>query len=324
MARSVKQNAGVIGLGIIGSRVAANLRKAGYQTWVWNRTPRPEPNFLSSAAEVAESARIIQVFVSDGPALLETVESMAPVLGPEHIVLNHATIAPKETLEAARIVADRHANYLDAPFTGSRDAAESGQIVFFIGGELGVLDRARSHLEVNAKAILPIGEIGQAAAIKIVTNLMTAVAVGSFAEALCLLEKSGIPLYKLREALEHHVARSPLVDLKMPAMITGDFDPRFSLKHMFKDVQIALSMAEEFGVELPEAAAFAGEAMAGIQKGWADLDFSSIARHYGFPNQDNALPESVFASAKGKPGENGVSAPEKEKKKGFLFFGRRS
>ncbi len=57
MARSVKQNVGVIGLGIIGSRVAANLRKAGYQTWVWNRTPRPEPNFLSSAAEVAESAK---------------------------------------------------------------------------------------------------------------------------------------------------------------------------------------------------------------------------------------------------------------------------
>ena len=116
MARSVKQNAGVIGLGIIGSRVAANLRKAGYQTWVWNRTPRPEPNFLSSAAEVAESAKIIQVFVSDGPALLETVESMAPVLGPEHIVLNHATIAPKETLEAARIVTDRHANYLGCTF----------------------------------------------------------------------------------------------------------------------------------------------------------------------------------------------------------------
>ncbi len=168
---------------------------------------------------------------------------MAPVLGPEHIILNHATIAPKETLEAARLVGERHANYLDAPFTGSRDAAEAGQIVFYIGGEIGVLDRARPQLEVNAKAILVIGEIGQAAAIKIATNLMAAVAVGSFAEAMCLLEKSGVPLYKLGEALEHHAAHSPLVDLKMPAMITADFDPRFSLKHMFKDVQIALSMA---------------------------------------------------------------------------------
>jgi 3-hydroxyisobutyrate dehydrogenase-like beta-hydroxyacid dehydrogenase len=151
---------------------------------------------------------------------------------------------------------------------------------------------------------------------------MAAVAVGSFAEALCLLEKSGIPLYKLREALEHHAARSPLVDLKMPAMITGDFEPRFSLKHMFKDVQIALSMAEEFGVELPEAAAFAGAAMAGIQKGWADLDFSSIARHYGYPSQDNALPESVFATARRNLVKRRRRTAE-GKEEGFLF-GRRS
>ena len=208
MARTVRQNAGVIGLGIIGSRVAANLRKAGFQTWVWNRTPRPEPNFLSSASEVAESAKIIQIFVSDGPALIETIEAMAPVIGPEHIILNHATIAPKETLEAARLIHDRHAKYLDAPFTGSRDAADAAQLVFFIGGEIDVLERARPQLEVNAKTILPIGEIGQAAAMKIATNLIVAVAVGSFAEAMCLIETSGIPLYKLGEALQ--IPRRPL------------------------------------------------------------------------------------------------------------------
>ena len=323
MARTVRQNAGVIGLGIIGSRVAANLRKAGFQTWVWNRTPRPEPNFLSSASEVAESAKIIQIFVSDGPALIETIEAMAPVVGPEHIILNHATIAPKETLEAARLIHDRHAKYLDAPFTGSRDAADAAQLVFFIGGEIDALERARPQLEVNAKAILPIGEIGQAAAMKIATNLIVAVAVGSFAEAMSLLETSGIPLYKLGEALHHHIAHSPLVDLKVPAMITGDFEPRFSLKHMFKDIQIALSMAEEHSIDLPETAAFAGAAMAGIQKGWSDLDFSCIARHYGYPNEENMLPEDVFAAAKAKPGENGTGAPHKEKKKRFLFFGRR-
>jgi 3-hydroxyisobutyrate dehydrogenase-like beta-hydroxyacid dehydrogenase len=323
MPRTVRQNAGVIGLGIIGSRVAANLRKAGFQTWVWNRTPRPEPNFLSSASEVAESAKIIQIFVSDGPALIETIEAMAPAVGPEHIVLNHATIAPKETLEAARLIHDRHAKYLDAPFTGSRDAAGAAQLVFFIGGEVDVLERARPQLEVNAKAILPIGEIGQAAAMKIATNLIVAVVVGSFAEAMSLLETSGIPLYKLGEALQNHLAYSPLADLKVPAMITGDFDPGFSLKHMFKDVQIALSMAQEHGIDLPETAAFAGAAMAGIQKGWGDLDFSCIAQHYGYPNQENTLPEDVFAAAKPKPGDNGTNPPQREKKRRFLFFGRR-
>ena len=323
MARAVRQNAGVIGLGIIGSRVAANLRKAGFQTWVWNRTPRPEPNFLSSASEVAESAKIIQIFVSDGPALIETIEALAPSIGPEHVVLNHSTIAPKETLEAARLIHERHAKYLDAPFSGSRDAAEAAQLVFFIGGEKDVLERVRPQLEVNAKAILPIGEIGQAAAMKIATNLIIAVAVGSYAEAMSLLEANGIPLYKLGEALRNHVAHSPLVDSKVPAMIKGDFAPRFSLKHMFKDLQIALSMAQEHNIDLPETAAFAGSAMSGIHEGWADLDFSCIAQHYGFPNQENALPEDAFAAAKAHPGENGIDSQRKEKKKRFLFFGRR-
>lgn len=320
MARPAKPNTGVIGLGIIGSRVAANLRKAGNQVWVWNRSPRPEPNFLSSPAEVAESAKIIQIFVSDGQALMDVVTAMAPVLGPEHIVLNHSTVAPRETIEAGRVVEGRHAKYLDAPFTGSRDAAEAGQLVFYIGGGADTLEKVRPVLEVNAKAILPIGEIGQAAALKIAMNLVAAISVSSYAEALALLDRSGIPLQKIGEVFPSHVANSSLVDLKVPGMITDDFDPRFSLKHMFKDVQIGLAMAADFGVDLPASSAFAGSAMSGLQNGWGDLDFSVVARHYGYSSQDNSVPPGLFGNAAGSGAP--VSAPEtKEKKKIFPLFG---
>lgn len=324
MSRSAKANAGVIGLGIIGTRVAENLRKGGYQTWVWNRSPRPAPNFLSSAAEVAESAKVIQIFVSDGPALVETVTSMAGALGPEHVILNHATVSPAESREAARIVQERHAQYLDTPFTGSRDAAAAGELVFYVGGDTNVLEKVRAQLEVNARAILPVGEIGQAAAVKIATNLLVAVSTGAYAEALVLLQKSGVPLFKLGEALQNHVAHSPLSDMKLPAMIADDFDPRFSLKHMFKDVQIALAMASDYGVELPEAAAFAGSAMAGLQNGWGDSDFSSIARHYGVSSKDNPIPEGVFpeSGASAANGSTPLGAPGK--KKSFSLFGSKS
>ncbi|CAN5810987.1 NAD(P)-dependent oxidoreductase [soil metagenome] len=324
MARPAKHNAGVIGLGLIGSRVAANLRKAGYQVWVWSRTPRPEPNFLSSAAEVAESAKIIQIFVSDGAALIQTVKAMAPVLTPEHIILNHATVSPAETVEAAEIVHERHAKYLDAPFTGSRDAAEASQLAFYIGGDAAALEKARAQLEVNARAIIPIGEVGQAAAMKIAMNMVVALSVGAFAEAMCLVEKSGIPLYKIGEVFPYHIANSPLVDLKVPGMIKGDFDPRFSLKHMFKDMQIALAMASEYGVDLPETAAYAGSAMSGLQNGWGDLDFSSIARHYGYPNEENEVPEQLFGASSAQAATNGAAsapAPAKEKRKIFPLFG---
>jgi 3-hydroxyisobutyrate dehydrogenase-like beta-hydroxyacid dehydrogenase len=319
MARPAKPNAGVIGLGIIGTRVAANLRKAGNQVWVWNRTPRPEPNFLSSPAEVAESAKIIQIFVSDGQALMDVVTAMAPVLGPEHVVVNHATVAPRETIEASRVVEERHAKYLDAPFTGSRDAAEAGQLVFYIGGSSEVLEKVRPFLEVNARAILPIGEIGQAAALKIAMNLIAAISISSYAEALSLLDKSGIPLQKIGEVFPSHIAHSPLVDLKVPGMITDDFEPRFSLKHMFKDVQIALAMAADFGLDLPASAAYAGSAMSGLQNGWGDLDFSVVARHYGYPNRENTVPPGLFNN---EAGSGSQAAPEtKEKKKIFPLFG---
>jgi len=296
MARQSKPTAGVIGLGIIGSRVVSALRKSGYQVWIHNRSPRPEPNFLSSPAEVAETAKHIQIFVSDGPALLSVIKNLAPALTPDHVVMNHATISPHETREAADIVASRHAKFLDAPFTGSRDAAARGELVYYIGGDPAVLAEVRQVLEASSKQILEIGEIGQASVVKIATNLLAATAVEALAEAHALLDKNGIDLRKLSLALQSHAVRSPLADMKIPGMISGDFEPRFSLKHMFKDIQLALGLAAEKEIDLPAASAFAGAAMAGIQQGWGDSDFSVISRFYGFPGQGHALPE-VFAEA---------------------------
>jgi len=298
MAKATKLNTGVIGLGLIGSRVVGCLRKANFQVWLWNRSPRPEPNFLSSPAEVAESAKTIQIFVADGPALLSILRDLAPSLTPEHIVMNHATVSPRETLEAEAIVTARHASFLDAPFTGSRDAASEGQLVYYIGGRPEVLAAARHVLEASSKSILEIGEVGQASVVKIATNLIAATAVEALAEAHALLHAHGIELRKLSVAMESHAARSGVSDMKIPCMLSGDFEPRFSLKNMFKDIQLALGLAAEKQIELPAASAFAGSAMAGMQRGWAESDFSVISRLYEFPGQGHTLPESpVSASA---------------------------
>ena len=239
MQQSTQSTAGVIGLGIIGGRVASRLRRAGWQLWVWNRTVRPEPNFLSSPAEVAESARHIQVFVSDGPALLEVMRSMAPALTPEHVVMNHATVSPSETKAAAEIARGKHAAFLDIPFTGSRDAAAQGQITYYIGGEAAALERAKPVLEASAKAIILLGGIGAASAVKIATNIMAAAAAVSLAEAICLLRKNGVDPAVLPSVLENNAARSGVTDLKLPCMLADDFAPRFSAKNMHKDMRLA-------------------------------------------------------------------------------------
>ena len=273
---------GVIGLGIIGSRVVSNLRRAGHQVWLWNRTVRPEPNFLSSPAEVAEASRFIQIFVSNGEALLSMVRNMASALTPAHVVINHATVSPAETLEAAEIVRDRQAAFLDAPFTGSRDAAGRGELVYYIGGEGEVLETARPVLEASAKQILHIGAIGHASALKVATNVISATQIAALSEALALLDRHEVDLSKLSLALENNAARSGVIEMKLPAILGGDFEPRFSLKNMFKDIQVALAMAEEKDVELPASSAFAGMAMAALQRGWGEEDFSVISRFYGY------------------------------------------
>lgn len=316
MARPTKTNIGLIGLGIIGSRAAANLRQAGFQVWVWNRSPRPEPNFVSSPLEVVESAQIVEIFVSDGPALLESIASMAPALTPAHTIINHATVSPAETREAARIVQDRHARFLDVPFTGSRDAAAAGQLVFYVGGEESTLHSVRPVLEANAKSILHMGGIGDATAIKVATNLIAAVSVTALAESMALLSKNGIPLQKLAEALSEHGTRSALTDMKLPAMILDDFEPRFALKHMFKDIQIALAMAAEAGIELPAAGAFAGDAMSAMQQGLAEQDFSSIARLYRFPD-----PEAPLDAAY-RPAPPAAKSPDESSGRKWGFFGK--
>jgi len=287
-----KPAVGVVGLGIIGSRVVACLRRAGHQVWIWNRTVRPEPNFLSSPAEVAEATRHIQIFVSNGEALHSVLSAMLPALTSEHVILNHATVSPADTFIAAKIVAEKHAAFLDAPFTGSRDAAAAGQLVYYIGGDPQDLERVRSQLEVSSKQILEMGAIGQASVVKVATNLISANAVAAISEALALLDRYGVELHKLPLALENNAARSGVSDLKLPCMLEADFSPRFSLKNMFKDVQIGLAMAEEKNIELPTAGAFAGIAMAGLQRGWGDEDFSVISRFYDFPSQDRTLPET--------------------------------
>src|SRR5206468_9497920 len=100
-------NIGIVGLGIIGRGIAAHLRRKGFPVFVWNRSPRPVPNFVGSPAELAEICNYIQIFVSDDEALLQTVEQLREKLTPHHFVLAHSTVAPDSMRAAAEIVEHR-------------------------------------------------------------------------------------------------------------------------------------------------------------------------------------------------------------------------
>ena len=271
--------AGVLGLGLIGSRVAAKVQSAGFPLAVWNRTARQFDGLPAPApdpATVARNSEILQIFVADDQALQDTLNALIPALGPRHVVLSHATVAPQTVRQLAADITATGAAFLDAPFTGSRDAAAQGQITYYIGGNAAALERARPILTASAKAILPVGEVGQASAIKLATNIMAAAAAVSLAEAIHLLRANGVDPRTLVSALENNAARSGVTDLKLPCMLGHDFAPRFSARNMRKDLRLARAAAAPAHRVLTDAMLSLYEQA--CQSGLADEDFATIVK----------------------------------------------
>ena len=280
MARRSQKNVGVIGLGIIGSRVTENLRRKGFQVFVWNRTPRPVPNFVGAPAEIAEMCDYIQIFVSDDDALLQIVQNLSPALAPRHIVMAHSTVAPHSMRAAADIVEGRGARFIEAPFTGSKLAAEKGELVYYVGGDEVALREAQPILQASGKQIVEIGEIGQATAIKVATNMVTAATVQAATEALALVHSAGVPLEKFVSAMQGNASNSTTLTMKLPKILDGDFEPHFSLKHMLKDMQIASRYGLSQHLELGVTAAARDRLLEQMQRGHGDEDYTAVARKY--------------------------------------------
>ena len=135
MTRTIRKSVGIIGLGIIGRRIADHLRHQGLSVFVWNRTPRPVPNFVGSPAELAQTCNYLQIFVSDDDALMRMIQTISMSLTPRHIVIAHPTVSPETMREAAALVERRGARLVEAPFTGSKLGAEKGQLVYYVGGD---------------------------------------------------------------------------------------------------------------------------------------------------------------------------------------------
>jgi 3-hydroxyisobutyrate dehydrogenase-like beta-hydroxyacid dehydrogenase len=280
MTRTIRKSVGIIGLGIIGRRIADHLRHQGLSVFVWNRTPRPVPNFVGSPAELAQTCNYLQIFVSDDDALMRMIQTISMSLTPRHIVIAHPTVSPDTMREAAALVERRGARLVEAPFTGSKLGAEKGQLVYYVSGDEAAVNEVRPLLQASSKAIVDIGAIGDASIIKIATNMVTAASVQGAAEAMAIVHYSGIPLEKFADALKQNSSNSATLELKVPQIISADFDPHFSVKHMLKDMQIANRMGRHFDLDLTVAGATRDRLLDEARQGRGDDDYSSIARRF--------------------------------------------
>ncbi len=143
---------GIAGLGIIGQRAAATLRAKGFDPVVWSRTPHPEtPGWVDSPAALAQACDVVQFFVTDGRALLTALKKMLPHLGPDKTIINSSTIALSDTRIAAKLVTTTGAAFLDAPFTGSKEAADNCELIYYLGGDPALIEKVRPVLEATSQ-----------------------------------------------------------------------------------------------------------------------------------------------------------------------------
>jgi len=268
----------LFGLGLIGSVWARHWRADGHALTTWNRTPQPDaPGFTADAAQAVQDAEVVAIVVSDGAAVSAVLDRILPHLAPGAVVCQHSTIGRDETLASSLRVAAAGGRFLDMPFTGSKGAAEDRTVVWYVGGAAADLARVEAAYAPLARRLLPVGEIGQATALKLAMNLNIAGVFQALCEALATARAAGVPREAFWAALDLNVGRSGLVDLKRPKLDAGDWSPHFALKHLRKDLGLALALAGDLGLDLAQTVTAEARCRQAEARGLGDCDFAALA-----------------------------------------------
>lgn len=270
-----------LGLGIMGKPMAQNLVKAGHELKVWNRTPGKTVGGAHSVAtpkEAAKDAEVVWVCVSD-TAAVELVllgnEGVIESLKPGTLVVDSSTILPAASLKFAERVRAKGGDFVDAPVTGSKVGAESGQLIFIVGARQETFDKLQPLFSAMGKSAVRVGENGKGLAAKLSMNLMIALTFEGFAEALVLAKKQGVDLEPLMSLINQSMVRSGVVDYKAPFVLSRDFTANFPMKLMHKDIHLMLEAARQNGVKLPALETVEKVYEKSTKEGRSDLDYAA-------------------------------------------------
>ena len=255
---------GFVGLGTMGGRMARRLLDAGHKVAGYNRTPSRAQWLVDLGMEladtpraVAEASEVTFSMMANDDALLAVTQGDDGVLaglGQGKIYVDMSTVSPTASRELAAQVAAKGARMLDATVSGSAVTVEAGQLSFMVGGDADVLEKVTPYLHAIGPKITHVGTNGQAAAMKIATNLSLPVQVLAFCEGLLLAEKSGIPREVALEAMVNSVAASPMLKYRAPLIGDTTREALFDVNMIQKDLLLALQMGRELDVPLNTAA----------------------------------------------------------------------
>jgi len=282
-------NIGFVGLGIMGSAMAANLLKAGFKVTVWNRSAYKYIPLADLGAVVAGSPRAVAecsdvvIAMMANPAAVQSVrdgaDGIIAGLMPGSGYLDMSTVDAKTSLESARLAHEKGALFLEAPVGGSRKPAEDATLTIMAAGDRELYDTTLPALEKMGKKILFLGETGQAAHMKLANNLVMGGVLTALCEGIALASGCGLDTAQLLEVLDSGAVSNPMFRLKGPQIAANkNFPTAFPLKHMQKDLRLALQLAEEVGQPLFATATINELYKKALAEGFGDADFAAVSR----------------------------------------------
>jgi len=279
---------GFLGIGIMGKAMAANLLKNGLDVTVWNRsaekcTPLVElgAKQKQTAAGVIADCDITFGMVSDPAAAESLCFGEGGVLQGISEGKSYVDISTVDSGTSTKIndaIKEKGGRFLEAPVSGSKKPAEDGALVFLCAGDESLFNDATDALQIMGKKSFFFQEIGQGARMKLVINMIMGATMTAFAEGLSLGDKVGLDSDAILEVLAQGAINNPMFQLKGPLMSDGNYTPAFPLKHMQKDMRLAILLGDEYNQPLSTISAANNEYIRAKQNGSSDEDFSAVIK----------------------------------------------
>lgn len=277
-----------IGMGTMGSPMAINLVKAGYDVTVYNRTASKADDAVAAGASLATSpqeaaagADVVITNVSDTPDVERVVlgeEGAIHGMKSGSLLIDNSTISPIVTKEIAEKLAEKGIDMLDAPVSGGSEGAQKGTLSIMVGGKADVLEKAMPILEAMGKSITHVGDIGSGQVTKAINQTILAGIYTSVAEGMVLGMAAGVDIHAALNAVSGGAAGCWVLDNRAKNMIEDDYPLGFRTKLFAKDLGIALETSKALGVAMPVAAYVEQISTSLMKRGLGDEDVSNLAR----------------------------------------------
>ena len=243
-----------LGLGTMGSGMASNLLKAGYELTVWNRSVEKCEPFARKGARVADTPAdavcdvdIVMYCLSNDQAVEEVVFGAKGILSrikAGQIAIDMSTVLPATSLREQEAYVKRGVDFLDAPVFGSKKESADAKLWIMAAGNKAIFEKVKPILEQLGQTVHYFGKNGNAAAMKLVGNLIVALEMEALAEGLVLAQKAGLELNTVMEVVKVADFRSPLLVSNGQNILKRDFSTSFALKLMLKDARLIEKFAE--------------------------------------------------------------------------------